>query len=36
MLTEYRDTFRLAGPDWLLRPALAALAAVGRRRGCRT
>ena len=25
MLTEYRDVFRLAGPDWLLRPALAAL-----------
>ncbi len=35
LLTEYRDTFRLAGPDWLLRPALAALATVGRRRGYR-
>jgi quercetin dioxygenase-like cupin family protein len=35
LLTEYRDTFRLAGPDLLLRPALAALAEVGRRRGYR-
>ncbi len=35
MLTEYRDTFRLAGPDWLLRPALALLGAIGRRRGYR-
>jgi quercetin dioxygenase-like cupin family protein len=34
-LTEYRDTFRLAGPDWLLRPALALLGAIGRRRGYR-
>ncbi len=33
MLSEYRDVFRLAGPDWLLRPALAALGAVGRARG---
>jgi hypothetical protein len=33
MLTEYRDVFRLAGPDWLLRPALAALALAGRARG---
>ena len=33
MLTEYRDVFRLAGPDWLLRPALAALGAIGRARG---
>ncbi len=32
-LTEYRDVFRLAGPDWLLRPALALLGAVGRARG---
>jgi quercetin dioxygenase-like cupin family protein len=32
-LTEYRDVFRLAGPDWLLRPALAALGLVGRARG---
>lgn len=32
-LTEYRDVFRLAGPDWLLRPALAALALLGRARG---
>jgi quercetin dioxygenase-like cupin family protein len=33
MLTEYRDVFRLAGPDWLLRPALAAIAVAGRARG---
>jgi mannose-6-phosphate isomerase-like protein (cupin superfamily) len=33
MLTEYRDVFRLAGPDWLLRPALAGLALIGRARG---
>lgn len=32
-LTEYRDVFRLAGPDFLLRPALALLGAIGRRRG---
>jgi mannose-6-phosphate isomerase-like protein (cupin superfamily) len=32
-LTEYRDVFRLAGPQWLLRPACAALGALGRRRG---
>ena len=36
MLTEYRDTFRLAvAPDPLLRPALAALGALGRLRGHR-
>ena len=34
-LTEYRDVFRLAGPDWLLRPGLAALAAIGRAGGYR-
>jgi quercetin dioxygenase-like cupin family protein len=34
-LTAYRDTFRLAGPDWLLRPALAALGMLGRARGYR-
>ncbi len=33
MLSEYRDVFRLAGPDRLLRPAFAALGAVGRARG---
>ncbi len=33
LLTEYRDVFRLAGPDWLLRPAFAALAPIGRARG---
>ncbi len=34
-LTEYRDVFRLAGPDALLRPAFALLGAVGRLRGYR-
>ena len=33
MLNEYRDVFRLAGPDWLLRPAFASLAVLGRARG---
>ena len=34
LLTEYRDVFRLAvAPDAILRPALAALGAVGRARG---
>jgi quercetin dioxygenase-like cupin family protein len=33
LLTEYRDVFRLAGPDLLLRPGLATLAAIGRARG---
>lgn len=33
MLSEYRDVFRLAGPDLLLRPAFAALGAIGRARG---
>jgi mannose-6-phosphate isomerase-like protein (cupin superfamily) len=32
-LSEYRDVFRLAGPDPLLRPAFAALAVLGRARG---
>lgn len=36
LLTEYRDVFRLAGPDPLLRAAFAALAVVGRARGYRT
>jgi quercetin dioxygenase-like cupin family protein len=35
MLTEYRDVFRLAGPDWLVRPALVTLGAIGRARGYR-
>jgi quercetin dioxygenase-like cupin family protein len=35
MLSEYRDVFRLAGPDLLLRPALATLGAIGRARGYR-
>lgn len=33
MLSEYRDVFRLAGPDWVLRPSLATLAVLGRVRG---
>jgi quercetin dioxygenase-like cupin family protein len=32
---EYRDTFRLAGPQWLIRPALLAASAVARIRGFR-
>jgi mannose-6-phosphate isomerase-like protein (cupin superfamily) len=32
-LTAYRDVFRLAGPQWLLRGALALLAVLGRLRG---
>ncbi|WP_082077078.1 cupin domain-containing protein [Bradyrhizobium sp. LTSPM299] len=32
-LTTYRDVFRLAGPQWLLRPVLATLAMIGRWRG---
>jgi quercetin dioxygenase-like cupin family protein len=35
LLSEYRDVFRLAGPDPLLRPALALLGALGRARGYR-
>jgi quercetin dioxygenase-like cupin family protein len=33
LLTEFRDVFRLAGPQPLLGPALRALGAVGRLRG---
>lgn len=33
LLSEYRDVFRLAGPDLLLRPSLAMLGAIGRARG---
>lgn len=33
MLSEYRDVFRLAGPDWLLRPLFVGLAVLGRARG---
>lgn len=33
LLSEYRDGFRLAGPDALLRPALSVLGAIGRARG---
>lgn len=33
LLSEYRDVFRLAGPDLLLRPAFALLGALGRVRG---
>jgi quercetin dioxygenase-like cupin family protein len=34
-LTEYRDVFRLAGPQPLLRPLLAGLGALGRLKGYR-
>jgi mannose-6-phosphate isomerase-like protein (cupin superfamily) len=34
-LTEYRDVIRLAGPQPILRPVLAALGALGRLRGYR-
>ena len=33
LLSEYRDVFRLAGPDFLQRPALGLLATLGRARG---
>jgi len=36
LLTEYRDVFRLAGPDPVLRTAFAALAPLGRMRGYST
>ena len=35
LLTEYRDVFRLAGPDPVIRPAMALLGVVGRARGYR-
>jgi quercetin dioxygenase-like cupin family protein len=35
MLSEYRDIFRLAGPDLILRPVLAGLGVIGRARGYR-
>jgi hypothetical protein len=35
LLNEYRDVFRLTGPDLLLRPAFAVLGAIGRARGYR-
>jgi mannose-6-phosphate isomerase-like protein (cupin superfamily) len=35
LLTEYRDVFRLAGPDPLIRPAMALLGLAGRARGYR-
>jgi quercetin dioxygenase-like cupin family protein len=35
LLTEYRDVFRLAGPDLVLRPAFAVMAVIGRARGHR-
>jgi hypothetical protein len=34
-LTEYRDVFRLAGPQPLLVPLLSALGALGRLKGYR-
>ena len=36
LLSEYRDRFRLAGPDVALRPALGLLGAIGRVRGYRS
>jgi quercetin dioxygenase-like cupin family protein len=36
LLTEYRDVFRLAGPDPVLRTAFAMLAQIGRLRGYST
>jgi mannose-6-phosphate isomerase-like protein (cupin superfamily) len=35
LASEHQDTFRLAGPQWLIRPALAAASAVARLRGFR-
>jgi hypothetical protein len=35
LLNKYRDVFRVAVPEPLTRPALSALAAVGRARGNR-
>jgi quercetin dioxygenase-like cupin family protein len=35
LASDHRDTFRLAGPQWLIRPALVAAAALARRRGLR-
>jgi mannose-6-phosphate isomerase-like protein (cupin superfamily) len=35
LLNEYRDVFRLAGPDLVMRPAFAVLALAGRARGYR-
>lgn len=35
LASEHRDTFRLAGPQWLIRPALLAASAIARRRGFR-
>jgi hypothetical protein len=36
LLTEYRDVFRLAGPDPVLRTVFAILAPLGRLRGYST
>jgi len=35
LASEHRDTFRLAGPQWLIGPALVAASAVARLRGFR-
>ena len=35
LANEHQDTFRLAGPQWLIRPALVAASAVARLRGFR-
>ncbi|MBV8991919.1 MAG: cupin domain-containing protein [Solirubrobacterales bacterium] len=33
LASEYQDSFRLAGPQWLIRPALVAASAIARLRG---
>jgi mannose-6-phosphate isomerase-like protein (cupin superfamily) len=35
LASEYRDSFRLAGPQWLIRAALVAASAIARLRGFR-
>ena len=35
LASEYQDSFRLAGPQWLIRPALVAASAIARLRGFR-
>lgn len=35
LVGEYQDSFRLAGPQWLIRPALVAASAIARLRGFR-
>lgn len=35
LASEYEDSFRLAGPQWVIRPALVAASAIARLRGFR-